>query len=130
MFVQLALCRSRNDGSCDVPREYTVEVSGEGAVEERAAEEGGAGGVPSRSPPEGKKRMKLGRWVQDMRRWRRLLDAPPASDAPAGEKRQKELSDARAVLTPGRIEALDRLGFAWGGDRKRRFQEDAWEDKY
>lgn len=115
MFFQLVLYRARNGGSSDVPKGYFVEVGGE----ERADVDGGPAGTDKRPT-----KVKLGAWVQEMRRCRKVLGNPTADPGKAAE--------AASALTPQRIEALDSVDFAWENVKAnpRSFRHDLWRERY
>jgi len=121
MFLQLVLYRTRNGGSCDVPKGYLVEAGGE-----RSAVDGSLCLGKERA------RVNLGGWVHEMRRYRRTLVRQGANNPSPSRQPDEKLVEAASVLTPDRIEALDGLGFAWEVARMnpRSFRHDLWQERY
>mmetsp|Transcript_9288 Transcript_9288/g.16170 ORF Transcript_9288/g.16170 Transcript_9288/m.16170 type:complete len:376 (+) Transcript_9288:71-1198(+) len=116
MLFHLVLFRARNNGSCDVPKKYVVEMEGE------AAESSGT----SAGDKNNTTKIRLGTWVQIMRRYRRLIDKDIDSYS---DKQIEKYAEAASILTPHRIEALESLGFMWENN-PRAFQHGTWEQKY
>jgi len=131
MFFQLTLYRARNGGSCDVPKGYCVEVGGE----ERASADGGCPG----SSGQNRRKVKLGNWVQEMRRHRRVVVKNEKRKVAVDDQSSTQQSNvepavlaATAKLTPERIEALDSLNFTWENVKSnpRAFRHDLWVERY
>mmetsp|Transcript_26831 Transcript_26831/g.46615 ORF Transcript_26831/g.46615 Transcript_26831/m.46615 type:complete len:420 (-) Transcript_26831:334-1593(-) len=104
MFFQLVLYSARR-GSCQVPKNHPVDIVGISKSTNRGSN--------------------LGKFVSDLRQCRRVLDSHVGTPKISIDK-------AESILTPDRIEALDKIGFVWTIIPKEegKFKHSIWEQHY